>query len=420
MSIHRLTPAQIAKITAANKDGKFGDGGGLYLQMRDGSASWIFRYKRDGKEKQMGLGPLHTTNLTAARTAAESARIVVRQNRDPIIARDRATTDSAMTFDEAAKQFFAVYRHNLKGRTTPQRHENSIARYASPIIGTLPVAEIESSHILQVLQPIWQTKTETASGLRGRLEKIFDWAIYKKHRSASNPAKWKGVLSNDLPSVETTRTVKHMKALPGASAPEFIAKLRQHNGISAAALEFTVLTACRGGDIKGQDSENKPPLRWRDLDLDNKVWTIPNTKTGLAHYVPLSTSAIALLERVRAFNLDDDLVFPSTFKPGQPLKHNALAEMAKIASGDDELTAHGFRATFKTWAEEQTDARTKVIEAVLAHGLIKGGAVAKAYMRADFFAERVPLMQAWADHCEGRTVTASLVPSNIIKLRPAA
>ena len=258
---------------------------------------------------------------------------------------------------------------------------------------------------MKVLESIWSSKPETASRLRGRIEAILGWASVRGYRTGDNPARWRGHLDHLLPATGRVRKVRHHAALPYGELPAFMAELRKREGIAARALEFLILTAARTGDIIGNDRDDAPPMRWEHVDLDARVWTIPKTKTGAAHKVPLSDAAVAVLTGMRALGFGE-IVFPSTDRPGRPLSNGGmLSVLERMGRGD--LTAHGFRATFKTWASERTNFAREVVEAALAHAI--SDKLEAAYRRGDLFEKRRRLMTAWAEYAGSTLVTSTVV-----------
>jgi integrase len=399
MPIHKLTPSRVAAFARERKQGLHSDGGNLYLQIDGGSASWVFRFKRFGCTRYMGLGPLHTVTLSEARDLALAARKVLHQGRDPLAARKakrQAEAGKAITFDAATAAYLKAHKAGWKNPVHRDQWESTLRTYASPVFGSLPVGEVGLEQVLRAIEPIWQTKNETAARLRGRIERVLDWATVKGFRTGDNPARWKGHLDQLLPARSAVHKVRHHPALPYAELPAFLPKLRAADGIAARALEFLILTSTRTGDLCGNDREDRPPLKWTDLDLDRREWLIPGTKTDVEHKVPLSRPAIAVLERVKALALPDDIVFPGD-KPGEPLSNGSMLRVLDRMPGYEQFTPHGFRATFKTWAGEETSFAREVIEAVLAHGMISDD-LERAYRRADFFAKRRRLMDAWASY----------------------
>jgi integrase len=268
----------------------------------------------------------------------------------------------------------------------------SIARhiYAHPTFGDLPVAAVDTTLVMKVLEPIWTTKPETAGRVRQRIECVLDWAKVRGYRDGENPARWRGHLEKLLPKQSKVRQVEHHAALPFPELPSFTVALLEQKGASALALEFAILTAARTREVLG--------ARWSEIDLTDKVWTVPAARMKMerAHRVPLAPRAIEILTEIKPADVSRDaLVFPGA-KPGRPLSNMAfLMLLRRMGRGD--ITAHGFRATFKTWANERTSFQNEIVEAALAHAI--GGKVEQAYMRGDLFEKRRRLMTAWADYC---------------------
>ena len=288
-----LTAKRVEKLTKA---GRYGDGHGLYLQVTPaGVRSWLLRYERGGRERWMGLGPLHTFNLDEARARARQARQQLADGVDPLDARKAERAERALeaakaiTFADAARQYFDQHEGKWKNRKHRGQFQATLRDYALPVIGSLPVAAIDTGLVLKCIEPIWQTKTETASRVRGRIEAILDRATVRGYRTGDNPARWKGHLGQVLPARGQIKQVQHHPALPFAEVPEFMAELAEREGMGARALEFLILTAARSGEAIG--------AKWSEIDLEAKVWTVPTErmKGGREHRVPLSDCAVAIL-----------------------------------------------------------------------------------------------------------------------------
>jgi len=399
-SIHRLNALMVERTRRA---GKYADGGGLYLQIDGGSRAWHFRYRWLGSERYMGLGPTGLVSVGEARELARNARRLLHEGIDPLAAREaervrkQLEAGDSKTFDACVNEYIAAHEIAWKNPKHRQQWKNTLATYASPKFGALPVSTIETRQVMKAIEPIWASKNETAARLRGRIETILDWAKVKGYRSGDNPARWHGHLEQLLPARGKVRAVKHHAGLAYADLPSFMPKLRKMDGIAARALEFLILTGVRTGDIRGNDREDRPPMQWQHVDLDTRLWKIPQTKTGVEHVVPLSNAAVAVVKGVKALGLHGNVIFQSTDKPGQPLSDAAMRGVLDRMGDEYEiLTAHGFRSSFKTWASEQTNYQKDVIEAVLAHGVISDKLEA-AYRRGDFFDKRKRLMTAWAE-----------------------
>lgn len=347
----------------------------------------------------MGLGGYPDVTLAAAKEAARTARSKIAQGIDPIedarAQRSKliASQLSALTFSEAAKRYIDTHEATWRNAKHVQQWRNTIQAYAEPVIGKMLVRDVGQAEILKVLEPIWRTKTETASRLRGRLESVFDWAAARGYRVDSNPARWKGLLDKLLPAPGKISKTDHHRALPYAELPKFMQSLNKQHGIGAKALEFAILTACRSGEVRG--------ATWGEFDMDSAVWTVPadRMKACKEHRVPLSDAAMAILkaQRVVAFC---DYVFPSSHsskvsgEEGKPLSDMTLA--AVLRRMNVSAVPHGFRSTFRDWCAEETDYPREVAEMALAHTI--GNKVEAAYRRGDLLDKRRQLMQDWADY----------------------
>jgi integrase len=410
-TIGKLTALKVDK---ARQAGMYGDGGGLWLRITpDGAKNWVFRYMLNGRPRWMGMGPLHTINLAEARKRAAEHRLRRHDGIDPIEARRaerlqaRLDAAKAVTFKECAEAYIKTHRAGWRNGKHAAQWGATLGTYAEPVIGKLSVQAIDTALVLKVLEPIWTTKPETAGRVRGRIEAILDWAKARGYRASENPARWRGHLDKLLPARGKVRRVEHHAAMPYAALPAFLIELRAQEGIAARALEFAILTAARTGETIG--------ARWSELDLLDKTWTVPaeRMKARREHRVPLSARALAILEemqRLRPAGDGDGYVFPGG-KAGHPLSNMAfLMLLRRMAHAD--LTAHGFRATFKTWASERTSFQNEIVEASLAH--VIGSKVEQAYRRGDMFDKRRRLMQQWATFC---TTSAQQPQTNVASLR---
>ena len=369
--------------------GRYGDGGGLYLSVKSAEArSWVFRYVRAGKMREMGLGPASgraAISLADARRKARTLHDIHREGRDPLEERkagralQAAEAAKAVTFAEAADRFITAHRAGWRNAKHASQWSATLVAYAYPVIGSLPVNQIDTGLVLKVLEPIWNGKPETASRLRGRIESVLDWAKARGHRQGENPAVWKGHLKNLLPARSKVRRVKHHAALPYAEIGSFVADLHEQDGTAARALEFLILTAARTGEVIG--------ARWLEIDLSERLWIIPGerTKTGKEHRVPLSTRAFDILDQLPH---DGDRVFELS---------NMAFLMLLRRMGRSDITAHGFRSSFRDWCAERTNFPSEVAEMALGHAV--GDKVEAAYRRGDLFEKRRQLMDAWAAFC---------------------
>ncbi|MCW5751357.1 MAG: integrase arm-type DNA-binding domain-containing protein [Anaerolineales bacterium] len=380
--------------------GRYGDGKGLWLHYQGpGKASWILRYSLHGRRREMGLGSTSTLSLAEAREVARQARKLVLAGIDPIEHRraERQQQRQAMTFAEAAEAFIRSHRLGWKSPKHAAQWEATLATYAFPVFGRLPVGQVDTSHVMRALEPIWATKPETASRLRGRIEAVLDWAAARGHRAGDNPARWRGHLANLLPARAKVRKVQHFAALPYQQLPSFIAELRAQEGIGARALAFAILTAARTGEVIG--------AKWAEIDLASGIWTISGDrmKAGREHRVPLSGAALAIL---RALPRESHWVFPGG-RRGRPLSSMALLQVLR-RMGFGNITAHGFRSTFRDWAAERTSFAREVAEAALAHSI--SDKVEAAYRRGDLFEKRRKLMDGWAGYATAPPRAGDVVP----------
>ncbi|RKQ73474.1 tyrosine-type recombinase/integrase [Oceanibaculum indicum] len=376
------------------KVGRYGDGNGLWLHVgKNGARSWVFRYRRDGKSREMGLGPVAVVSLAEARQKALDARRQLFEGIDPLAARNaamlatRAQQKATTTFQQATERFIGSNEAAWRNDKHRQQWRNTLATYAYPHFGDLSVAAVDTDLVLKALEPIWTEKPETASRLRQRIERVLDWATAREMRKGENPARWRGHLQNVLPSHAKVRKVQHHAALPYDQLPAFMTELAGQAGISARALEMAILTATRTGEVIG--------ARWPEIDLEAAVWTIPaeRMKAGKEHRVPLSRYAVGILTDLKKHaDSADGHVFPG-MKKGKPLSNMAMLATLKRMDRAD-LTAHGFRSTFRDWAAERTGYPAEVAEMALAHTI--SSKVEAAYRRGDLFEKRRRMMEDWA------------------------
>lgn len=388
-------------VTRAKEPGYYGDGAGLYLQVSKSlTKSWIFRFTFSGKQREMGLGALHTITLAEARDKAKKCRSMLLDGIDPLEARNAAKIGDAldrakaMTFDECATAYIAAHRGGWKNAKHAAQWTSTLATYASPVIGALPVASVSTAMVVKLLQPIWQEKTETATRVRARVESVLDWATVSHFRVGENPARWRGHLDNLLADPGKMSKVVHHAALSWKEITAFMGELKGREGIAARAVELAILTATRSGEVRG--------AVWGEFDLDEAIWIIPaeRMKAGREHRVPLSTTAVALLRS--AFRVGDEaLVFPGA-RAGTPLSDMSLTAVLR-RMGRKDITVHGFRSTFRDWCAESVGNSfpREVCEHALAHSL--PDKVEAAYRRGDLIEKRKVLMQVWSDYCANVT-----------------
>jgi integrase len=388
--IHKLT----ARTVATLKDsGRHGDGGSLYLSISaNGGRRWVFLYRRGGRLREMGLGSARAVSLAEARAAAAEARKVLAAGLDPL--QRRKPGEAPLTFAACAEKFIAANKAGWKNAKHSAQWAKTLETYAYPAIGELPVPDVEVRHVMIILEPLWSTKTETASRVRGRIEAVIDWARARGYRDSDNPARWRGHLDKLLPKRSKVQRVKHHPALPYAEIGAFMRDLRQRRGMAALALEFLILTAARTGEVLGASPD--------EIDRPTKTWTISGSrmKAGVEHRVPLSRQALDVLDRAAKLRASMDrgeqLLFPNELN-GHDLSSNAMLALLERMKRHD-ITAHGFRSTFRDWAAETTNFPNEVCEAALAHR-IEDKAEA-SYRRGDLLEKRARLMREWACFCD--------------------
>jgi integrase len=370
---------------------------GLYLAITgEGGRSWVFRYSYGGRRRDMGLGPFGVVWLAEARELAMAARRQIFAGIDPLEerrgARDKARLAAirAMTFAQCADAYISAHESGWDARTG-QQWRATLRDYVNPVFGDLPVPAIDTALVMRAIEPIWNDKPETANRTRGRVENILDWAAVRGYRQrGDNPARWRGHIDHLLPSRSKVRRVEHHAALPYPEIASYVTKLRDRPGIAARALEFLILTAARSGEVIG--------ARWDEFDLAERVWTIPanRMKAGREHRVPLSDATMAILS-VMLETRQGDYVF--TGAHGGMMGQMALRRVASgRRAGGGDLTAHGFRSSFRDWAAERTAFPAEVAEMALAHAV--GDKVEAAYRRGDLFEKRRQIMDAWARFCD--------------------
>jgi integrase len=408
--------------SGGHKPGRHTDGQGMHLYVRaDGQASWILRFRLHERQRDMALGVFPAVSLKEARDLAYSARLKVREGIDPILERQRelqaATVAAGLdrTFKAATEGLIEAREATWRNDKHKWQWKQTLETHAYPILGKMAVSEIETDHVVRVLRPIWPKIPETASRLRGRIEAILDYARASGWRKGENPARWKGNLADLLPRTSKIAKEKHYPALPWHRVPAFMEALRGRVGMAPDALQFTILTAVRSGELRG--------MVWGEIDESTRTWIIPAERMKMKeiHRVPLSDEALAILKRVRVGTPKrGDLVFH-----GRDLKA-PLSDMAMVmlvrglaTDGTQEgdlprwadlegrvVVPHGFRSSFRDWAGETRSEGREVAERALAH-VVHG--VEAAYARSDLLERRRPLMQAWASFAAGST-SAVILP----------
>lgn len=391
----RLT---VSKIKSLESGKEKGDGRNLWLvATRSGRRRWEFRYTICGRRRFMGLGPWPEVDIDSARDKALELRRQLRQGLDPLAEKAAYTPRRATTFQEVAEDAISRFAKAWTGPKQEPQWRSSLKRYAYPVIGKMHVASITPEHVRDVLEPIWHAKGPTAERVQNRIERILDFATVQKLRSGDNPARLKGNLEHLLGRKDVGE--KHFPALPHADVPAFLTALRGMGGIAARALEFVVLTATRTNETTN--------ARWSEVDLQNAVWTIPaeRMKAGnQPHRVPLSAQAVALLKALPR-DRKGDYVFIGA-EPGKPVVADLRRVLVRMKRTD--ITAHGFRSTFRDWVAERTGYSDALAEKALAHK--DSNKVQAAYRRSDMFEKRIPLMQDWADYCGGLNRDEKVIP----------
>jgi integrase len=404
-----LAPIAVAGL---KKPGRYSVGvvPGLYLQvLPTGGRTWVLRARIGTHRREIGLGGFPDVTLAQARTKARELRDEIRAGRDPI--QEKRSTKSATLADQLAQRTFRqcalAYIESQEAGWRNAKHaqqwRNTLEQHVYPRIGNLLIRDVSLPHVLEVLRPIWTTKNETASRLRGRIEAVLDWATVHKYRQGDNPARWKGHLDKLLPRPGKVAKVDHHRAIPVGEVGAFMQRLRDAEGMGALALEFAILTAARSGEARG--------ARYSEIDRKAKVWTIPanRMKAEREHRVPLSQAALNAIDRAAALPriAGSDLLFPAP-RGGQLSDMTLTAAMRRM---NLDAVPHGFRSTFRDWAAERTNYPREVAEAALAH--VIADKVEAAYRRGDLFEKRKRMMDDWSDFLSRvETVTDNVIPLN--------
>ena len=418
------------QVEAMSKPGHYADGKGLYLQVSKwGTKSWVFKFTLGGRTRGMGLGPIDELSLKKAREEIERLRVMVREGRDPIEERAEQRrklkaqyddSDTSILFKEAVAQAHARKEGEFSSEKHRKDWRSSLDAYAVPKLGKMDVADITHQDVLRVLnQPVdeagstlWETKTDTATRLRGRIESVLSWATVSGYRTGDNPARWAGNLKELLPKPSKVSKVTKQPALSQADFPKWFAELRKRKGMATRCLEFAVLCASRSGEVRG--------ATWDEIDLEGRIWKIPGARMKMErdHRIPLSDEAVALLKAVPRVS-GSPYVFPA-------VRGGALSDMALSATmrrmQDAEVKAgrkgwldpdsgrpavpHGLRSTFRVWTAERGYDRD-MAELALAHNV--GSAVERAYQRSDMVERRRAMQSDWAAFCHGRQQAENVV-----------
>jgi len=394
--INRLTNRKVQTLA---KPGRHADGAGLYLVVAEsGAKRWVFMSWRGGRQREIGLGGLTSVSLAQARDLASKCRHAIAAGQDPRVALRPAR--SVITFGALAEDVVGSLEAGWRNDKHRQQWRNTLTTYAASIWDK-PIENIDTDDVLAILKPIWTTKAETASRVRGRIERILDAAKAKGLRSGENPARWRGHLSLLLPKRQKLQRGHHA-ALPWSEVPKFVAKLRERSLVAALATEFLILTAARSGEILRSKRDGEiHGMRWSEVEFEAAVWTVPaaRMKAVNIHRVPLPDRALEILREAQKLG-DPKFVFPGQ-TPGQPLSGGAITALLQ-RMGYDNITAHGFRSSFRDWCYEATEYPGDIAEAALAH--VVGDKVERAYRRGDALERRRRLMQHWADYCGSATI----------------
>jgi integrase len=403
----KLTAKRILKLLKT--PGRYGDGDGLYLQVNTpGRASWILRYERDGRERAMGLGALVDFSLAEARQRAKAKRQLLADGVDPLDHRQAEREQKALaaarnvTFKQCAEQYYDAHADEWSNARHRQQFTSSMRDHVYPIIGSSSVGAIDEPLVLKTLAPIWKIKTVTAKRVRNRIAAVLDYAAACKYRTGTNPARWEGHLEHLLPAPEKIAAVKHHAALPHGGLANFITRLREVEGVTARALEFTILAAARTNETSEAVLE--------EIDLEARMWVIPavRMKASREHRIPLSDRAIEILKQLPR-EAHNPYVFIGP-KAGSNIGPVAMYRL--LRSLREGISVHGFRSSFSDWAHDTTGYSNHVIELSLAHSI--GSATEKAYRRSDLFAKRRRLMDDWAKYCATPKIA---MPATVVPMR---
>jgi integrase len=405
--IGRLSQVKVRNLTTP---GMYGDGRRLWLEIKPGverpSKGWIFRYRdREGRGRYLGLGSAYDISLEEARDRADEESRKLEAGLDPLADKRARKAVSQVekipTFDECAERYILQHESEWSNATHRHQWQQTLADYASPVIGDLPVNAIDTSLVCRVLEPIWASKTQTASRLRARIEAVLSMAKVLGWRTGENPAAWRGHLDQVFGKPKKVTKPQNHPSLHYSKIAEFVAALRQRKGISALALEFTILSGGRTDEVLG--------AQWNELDLVAKTWSIPaeRMKSDRPHRVPLSGRMIEILA-VMAADRRSEFIFPGSVGPR--LDDSALDNVLRRMNSN--VTVHGFRSTFRTWVEEETSTPHAIAEAALAHRV--GNATEAAYQRGDLLERRRELMEHWAVYVNGPP------PSVVVPMRKGA
>jgi integrase len=389
MAIHRLNPRKVATATP----GKYEDGGGLRLVVSNaGAKKWVLRFSINGKRREMGLGSFPDVELGEARSKASECRKLATEGKDPIETR-KAKPEAIPTFTSCAARYIRAHRRSWKNAKHARQWVSTLKTYARPVIGSKLVDAVTTQEVLEILSPIWTTKTETAKRIQGRIENVLDFAAAHKYRDRLNPARWRGHLDMLLPKPARVKTVKHHPAMPYKDVPAFMGELSQNNSVSALALRLLILTATRTSEVL--------QAQWSEIDMENAVWTIPaaRMKARREHRIPLSDTMLTDLKALPRIE-GNPYLFPGA-RYGKPLSNMALLQLMRgmgygVKGENGDYVPHGFRSSFRDWSGEVSSFPRDVAEMALAHTI--ENKVEAAYRRGDLFEKRNLMMQAWSNY----------------------
>jgi integrase len=389
-------------VRSVHREGRYSDGGNLYLQVANGGKSWVFQYQRHGRQRDMGLGSARSVSVALARELRDDCHVKLARGLDPIEARNhttlaaRAERAKQMTFRQCADDFFAVNASKWRNAKHRQEWLASLTRYAYPVFGNLSVAAIDTGLVFKVLKPLVADKPVTASRLRGRIETVLDFARAAGRREGDNPAD-KAVIGHLLPLRSEKASVRHQPALPFAKVPDFMRELRKMQGPPARLLELIILTGMRLDAVR--------PARCAEFDLGAAVpmWVIPESRMknlGRDQRVPLVGRALTIARELTAGRSSDAPVFGDR----KPVGHNAISKgvlpkLLQAIGHEAPAVTHGFRSCLKDWCHETTSFPHEVVEQALGHRI--KSTVERSYRRGDLFERRRALMAAWDRFCNG-------------------
>jgi len=379
--LNRLNARTVATVT---KPGRHADGGNLYLSVsKTGARSWVFMFKWHGKQTELGFGSARDVTLARARELATAARAKLA---DGVMPSGLKRAPSSTTFGAVADKLIEAMRPSWRSEIHAKQWEVTLTKYAAPL-RNLSVDKIDTADVLAVLKPLWIDRYVTARRLRDRIERVLDAAKARGLRQGENPALWRGHLDHLLPRRPKVEQAHHA-AMPYTDVPEFMAKLRQIEGVTARALEFTILTAARAGEVLG--------AKWTEFSIDGTLWTIPapRMKGGREHQVPLPQRAIQIVREM--MQLRDAFVFPGRSR-GARMSGNTMQYLLRHRMKTANASVHGFRSSFRDWAGDCTPFARDVVEAALAHAI--GDKVEAAYRRSTALSKRAELMRAWERFC---------------------